>query len=63
MIWVNFYFNSDGEPLELDLDLISLEDKYTYTDVNENEIERFQSRFPKYTIESLLSQINACENE
>lgn len=56
-------FNSDGEPLELDLDLISLEDKYTYTDVNENEIERFQNRFPKYTIESLLSQINACENE
>ena len=60
---VTLNFNSDGEPLELDLDLISLEDKYTYTDVNENEIERFQNRFPKYTIDSLLSKINNCTNE
>lgn len=60
---ITINFNSDGEPLELDLDLISLEDKYTYTDVNENEIERFQNRFPKYSIESLLNRINDCENE
>ena len=60
---VTINFNTDGNPLELDLDLISLEDKYTYTDVNENEIERFQNRFPKYTIDSLLSQINSCTNE
>ena len=60
---VTLNFNSDGNPLELDLDLISLEDKYTYTDVNENEIDLFQKKFPKFTIDSLLSKINDSENE
>ena len=60
---VTLNFNSDGNPLDLDLDLISLEDKYTYTDVNVNEVERFQNRFPKYSIESILSQINDSKNE
>jgi len=60
---VTYNFNSDGNPLELDLDLITLEDKYTYTDVNENEIDQFQKRFPKYTIDSLLNKINGNEND
>ena len=60
---VTLNFNTDGNPLDLDLDLISLEDKYTYTDVNENEIDQFQRRFPKYSIDNLISKINNSENE
>lgn len=60
---ITLNFNTDGNPLDLDLDLISLEDKYTYTDVNESEIDQFQRRFPKYSIDNLISQINKSENE
>lgn len=60
---VTLNFNTDGNPLDLDLDLISLEDKYTYSDVNEDEIVLFQRRFPKYSIDNLISQINKSENE
>lgn len=60
---VSYEFNIDGNPLDLGLDKISLEDKYTYMDVNNNEIDRFLERFPKYEVDSLIEQINKNEDE
>lgn len=60
---VSYEFNHDGNPMELGLDKISLEDKYTYMDVNDNEIDRFLERFPKYAVDNILEQINKNEDE
>ena len=60
---VSYEFNVDGEPLTLDLGQISLEDKYTYMDENDDEIDLFLKRFPKYEIDNILGQINSNENE
>lgn len=60
---VSYEFNSNGNPLNLDLDQISLEDKYTYMDDNDDEIELFLKRFPKYEIENILGQIKFNEDE
>lgn len=58
---ISYEFSHNGEPLYLDLDKISLEDKYTYMDVDDNETDAFLQRFPKYKICNILRQIN--ENE
>lgn len=60
---VCYEFNSNGYPMTLDLDQISLEDKYTYMDDKSDEIDLFLSRFPKYEISNILGQINSIENE
>lgn len=60
---VSYEFNYDGNPMELELDKISLEDKYTYMDVNDNEIDRFLEKFPKYAVDKILEQINKNEDE
>lgn len=60
---VSYEFNSNGNPLNLDLGQISLEDKYTYMDGNDDEIDLFLKRFPKYEIENILGQINVNKNE
>ena len=60
---VSYEFNYDGNPMELGLDKISLEDKYTYMDVNDNEINKFLERFPKYAVDNILEQINKNEDE
>lgn len=60
---VSYEFNFNGNPLNLDLDQISLEDKYTYMDENDDEIDLFLKRFPKYEIENILGQINMNKNE
>ena len=54
---VTYMFSYNGNPLDLDLDQISLEDKYAYMDVDDDEISRFQKRFPKYEINNILKQI------
>lgn len=60
---VSYELNSNGNPLNLDLDQISLEDKYTYMDDNDDEIELFLKRFPKYEIENIIGQIKLNEDE
>lgn len=60
---VSYEFNVDGEPLTLDLGQISLEDKYTYMDENDDEIDLFLKRFPKYEIDNILGQINSNKDE
>lgn len=60
---VCYEFNSNGNPLALDLGLISLEDKYTYMDDDGDEIDLFLKRFPKYEVNNILEQINSIENE
>lgn len=55
---ISFEFNYRGNPLNLDLDQIILEDKYSYMDVNDDEIETFMKRYPKYTIDIILGQLN-----
>lgn len=55
---ISLEFNNNGNPLNLDLDQIILEDKYSYMDVNDNEIKTFLERFPKYTIDIILRQLN-----
>ena len=60
---ISYEFNHDGNPMDLGLDKISLEDKYTYMDVNDGEIDKFLKRFPKYSIHNILEQINKNEDE
>ena len=60
---VSYEFNHDGNPLELGLDKISLEDKYTYMDVNDDEIDIFLKKFPKYAVDNIIEQINKSDDE
>ena len=60
---ISYEFNHDGNPIELGLDKISLEDKYMYMDVNDGEIDKFLKMFPKYSIDNILEQINKNEDD
>lgn len=60
---VSYEFNQDGNPMELGLDKISLEDKYTYMDVKDDEIDRFLEKFPKYAVDNILELIYKNDDE